>query len=239
MSSSREGSTQQSVAQSLREATQLLLLAAERLDPSGSRPHDSTRGDSVAGPSRSVRECLRSDSIRDNSNSRFSRSTPTTGSTTSATGDTPLPLFQPLQHRSRRRHMTAKKYRPYSEKKWQHAFVCLSQVGQFIPPDTADRVRLVQAGLGERRVSCSLESSAEALHQELLSAFPRLRDGGGYEFLKLDETSRKQLSVVPPPLGGYNPSYLRAIFLQAKIFIRPLQRNLDLTPMNDEVSLYF
>lgn len=89
MSSSREGSTQQSVAQSLREATQLLLLAAERLDPSGSRPHDSTRGDSVAGPSRSVRECLRSDSIRDNSNSRFSRSTPTTDSTTSATGDTP------------------------------------------------------------------------------------------------------------------------------------------------------
>lgn len=83
----------------------------------------------------------------------------------------------------------------------------LSQVGQFISPDTADRVHLVQAGLGKKLVSCS-ESSADELHQKLLSAFPRLHGGGGYEFLKLDEASRRQLSVVPPFAGRCNPMYL-------------------------------
>lgn len=118
----------------------------------------------------------------------------------------------------------------------QHAFVCLSQIGQYIPPDTADRVRLIQAALGEKRVSCSLESRGTELHEEFLSAFPRLRDGGGYEFLKLDEGSRKCLNVVTPPTGGYNPAYLKAIFLQAKIYIRPLQKNLVLTPLGEEVN---
>ena len=121
-------------------------------------------------------------------------------------------------------------------------FVCLSQVGQFIPPDTADRVRLAQAGLGEKRVSCDYDSGVDELHQELLSTFPPLRGGGGYEFLKLDEASRRQLSVVPPPPDGYSPVYLKAVFLQAKIFIRPLQKNLDLTPTADKevciLSLY-
>ena len=73
----------------------------------------------------------------------------------------------------------------------------------------------------------------DELHQELLAAFPPLHGGGGYEFLKLDEACRRQLSVVPPPPGGYNQTYLKAVFLQAKIFIRPLQKNLDLTPVAD------
>ena len=135
-------------------------------------------------------------------------------------------LFQPLRHARR-----PFKQRPYYRKKWQHEFVCLSQVGQFIPPDTVDRVRLAQAGLG---VSCDYDSGVDELHQELLSTFPPLRGGGGYEFLKLDEASRRHLSVVPPPTGGYSPVYLKAVFLQAKIFIRPLQKNLDLTPTADK-----
>ena len=184
------------------------------------------------GQSRSaLRECvysLRSDSSSSTRSPSLSRTDSTTSSNNNA-----MSMFQPLQH-SRRRYLP-KKYRPYSEKKWQHVFVCLAQIGQFIPPDTADRDRLVQAGLGEKRISCSLEASVEELHQELLAAFPRLRKGGGDEFLKLDETSRKCLTVVPPPAGGYNPVYLRAIFMQAKIFIRPLQKCLDLTPICNEV----
>ena len=234
----------QSVAQSLRQATQLLLLAAERLDASDSLStcaHDTPRTEpasETSQPRPALRECL--DSLRDDRSSssrRPSHNHPGTpaSSVSSANGGTPVPLFQPLQH-SRRRHWT-KKYRPYSEKRWQHVFVCLSQVGQFIPPDTADRVRLVQAGLGEKRVSCGWGSGVDELHRELLSAFPRLRSGGGYEFLKIDEASRRHLSVVPPPAGGYSPTYLRAVFLQAKVFIRPLQRNLDLAPIEEEVII--
>ena len=235
------GSTQasglsQSVAESLRQATQLLLQAAERLKQTPSPSQDAQRADSatvtasgtVSRPRSALRECvysLRRD--RHSSSPSLSR----TDSTTS--GCNTMSLFQPLQ--SSRHRYSSKKYRPYSEKKWQHVFVCLAQVGQFIPLDTADRVRLVQAGLGEKRISCALEAGAEELHQELLVAFPRLRNGGGYEFLKLDEANRKSLTVVPPPTGGYIPVYLKAIFMEAKMFLRPLQKCLDLTPIENKV----
>ena len=85
----------------------------------------------------------------------------------------------------------------------------MAQVGQLIVNSArhSDRVRLVLAGLGE---SYSMDASAEEFHHELLAEFPRLRNGGGYELLR--------------PAGGHNPVYLRAIFMQAKIFVRPLQK---------------
>ena len=151
-----EQETSRSVAHSLRQATQLLLQAAERLESSSSTPiRDAPGTESAVGPSPSrmaLRKCL--DSLR-SSSSHPPRNLPCAGSSSSATGTTPRPLFQPLLH-SRRRPL---KYRPYSKKKWQHVFVCLSQVGQYIPLDTADRVRLVQAGLGEKRGSCGLEGT--------------------------------------------------------------------------------
>ena len=81
-----------------------------------------------------------------------------------------------------------------------------------MPPDTGERVRLVQAGLGETLISITLDTSAEELHDALMYAFPRLGKGGGYEFLKLDDASRKLLSVVPPPsTSGYHAFYLKSI----------------------------
>ena len=200
------GDQSESVAQSLRQATQLLLRAAERLEQTPSvAPSATSSAPSVDAP----------------------------GSSSSGSGARPRVPFLPARRRN------VPKYRPYLttlNKKWQHTFVCLSQVHQFMPPDTADRVRLVQAGLGEKKISCSLEATAEELHQTLLEAYPRLRNGGGYEFLKIDEGSRKSFSVVPSPAGGYTPHYLKAIFLQAKIFVRPLQKCLDITPLVEQVS---
>ena len=167
-------------------------------------------------------ECL--DSLRSSRGGSSSRSLRLTSGFSPSTASTSA-QFQPLRHT---RRLSEK--RPYHTKKWQHVFVCLSQVGQFMPPDTTERVRLAQAGLGEKRICCSYDSGVDELHQELLAAFPPLRGGGGYEFLKLDEACRRQLSVVPPPPGQ---TYLKAVFLQARIFIRPLQKNLDLTAVAD------
>lgn len=66
--------------------------------------------------------------------------------------------------------------------------------------------------------------------------FLHLRDGGEYEFMKLDEASWKKLNVVPPLTGGYTPVYLKAIFLNTKILIRPLYKNLVLTPIGQKVK---
>ena len=208
---SQEASGSASVAQSLRQATQLLLRAVEHLDSTpGTIPRPTPAPTNARIPSGSGL-----------------RQTATESSTSSVRNS----LFRPsyLRGRDRRRH------RPYdtAAKRWHHSFVCLAKVGQYLPPDTADRVRLVQAGLGEKRITCGVDSGPEDLHQELLAGFPRLKNGGGYEYLKLDECGRKTLTVVPPPIGGYTPFYLKSIFHQAKVYMRPLQRCLDLTPADD------
>ena len=47
-------------------------------------------------------------------------------------------------------------------------------------------------------------------------------EGGGYELL------RTVPNVIPPPQGGYTVEYLKNIVSQAKVYIRPLQKNLSL-----------
>ena len=203
----RDHSQETSVAQSLRQATQLLLRAVERLDSTATTPSSTPR------------------STPPTSAPAATAHIPSRSTTASSVQNA---IFRPSRRRDYRRS------RPYdATKKWQHSFVCLAQVGQYLPPDTADRVRLVQAGLGEKKISCGVDAGPEELHQELLASFPRLKSGGGYECLKLDECSRKTLSVVPPPTGGYTPFYLKSIFHQAKVYVRPLQMCLDLTPVED------
>lgn len=87
----------------------------------------------------------------------------------------------------------------------------LALVGQYITQDTADCVRLFRAGLGDKLVRYKLENSADELHQILMCIFPHLHSGG-YEFLKLEEASRRQLTVVPPPTDGYIPLYIKDFF---------------------------
>ena len=207
MDSEETSAESSAVAQSLRQATQLLLQAVERLGP-------TTAATSAATPATAATAATSLPS-RGEFNS-FYRSNS---------------LFRPSRQRLRRR-------RPYEAavKRWIHTFVCLVQVGQYLPPDTAGRVRLVQAGLGEKRVMCDFDAGADELHEALLSTFPRLKMGGGYECMKIDESSWKSLTVVLPPTGVYTPFYLKNIFHQAKIFVRPLQVNLDLTPVDDVSS---
>ena len=241
MNEESECEVPRTVAATLRQATELLLQAAERLDPVSGLSQVAHAGNSAATSScerqsrSSTRTTLR-ESVR---NSNFCRPYSRSPTSSSHFADSPAcasqsAVFQPTPLRYRSKLGKKKKDSFSGGKRWQHAFVCLALVGQYIPPDTADRVRLVQAGLGEKRVRCELESSAEELHETLMCTFPRLRSGGGYEFLKLEEASRRQLAVVPPPPGGYIPLYVKAIFLQAKVFIRPLQNDLDLTPLTVE-----
>ena len=42
--------------------------------------------------------------------------------------------------------------------------------------------------------------------------------------------SRSALHVIPQPAEGYTVSYLKEVVRQAEVYIRPLQRDLKLTP---------
>ena len=45
----------------------------------------------------------------------------------------------------------------------------------------------------------------------------------------------KQLDIVASPESGYTVSYLRAVVHHAKIYIRPMQKDLSLEPINEPV----
>ena len=103
-------------------------------------------------------------------------------------------------------------------------------------PDANERANLQIAGLGEKKVILPLESDSDNIYDELVDAFPKLRDGGGFELLKTQERS-KILSEIEVPPSGYTVSYLKAVVHNAKVVVRPLQRDLCVDPKKDEVSL--
>ena len=93
------------------------------------------------------------------------------------------------------------------------------------------------AGLGEKRISLSADADAYEIYQELSYHFPKLCDAGGFELMRIPEGGGKQLDVIAAPDCGYSVQYLKAVVHHAKIFIRPLQKDLSLDPMKQQVRL--
>lgn len=75
--------------------------------------------------------------------------------------------------------------------------------------------------------------SAE-FNQRVVESFPKLQDAGGYELLRVG-SKHGQLEVIE---NGYTPEILKEVVHQAKIYVRPIQRNLsmDICDFDDDVS---
>ena len=69
---------------------------------------------------------------------------------------------------------------------------------------------------------------------DLVWPYPKLAGGGGYELLRQDAT--RQLDVIPIPPGGYSVEYIKNVVHSAKVYIRPLQKSLDMTASSCDVS---
>ena len=119
---------------------------------------------------------------------------------------------------------------------WSHTYVCLGHPEDDAVPDSHDQATLKLAGLGERRFPIDVYSTGQEFYDELLFQYPKLREGGGFELLRVPEGGGKELEVIKVPEGGYNTEFLRAVVHSARIFIRPLQKALDLRPQTSEVS---
>ena len=119
---------------------------------------------------------------------------------------------------------------------WSHTYVCLAQPDDDTVPDSRDRATLKLAGLGEKRFPIDVYSTGQEFYDELLFQYPKLKEGGGFELLRVPEGGGKDLEVIKVPDGGYNVEFLRAVVHSARIFIRPLQKSLDLRPQTSQVS---
>ena len=125
-----------------------------------------------------------------------------------------------------------KKKMDRSKPAWRHKFVCLAFHDQErIPATDAEKEELYQAGLGEKEVLFpSLDLSGEEFQQLIYEHFPR----GGYQLLKGLPNSRflKVLSVNVHA----SPSLLKQRVGTSRTYIRPLQADLDLTPLEPVVE---
>ncbi|XP_070547269.1 uncharacterized protein [Ptychodera flava] len=112
---------------------------------------------------------------------------------------------------------------------WTRAFVCLDSIDFEWCPSPTQRADLAKLGLVERRVKIPVVSTASEVHEQLLDEYPKLSEGGGYEICRAYPGSRR-LNAISCPNEGYSQRYLSIEAGQAKLYIRPLQNNLERTP---------
>lgn len=119
---------------------------------------------------------------------------------------------------------------------WTHTFVCLANMSQNEVPDGNEWASLQPSGLGEKRVTLYSCSEMQNIYDELLFQFPKLKQAGGFELLRVPEGGGKLLQVIASPGSGYTVEYLHAVVHHAKIFIRPMQNNLSADPETSQVG---
>ena len=87
-------------------------------------------------------------------------------------------------------------------------------------------MKLAQMGLGFKELKFDMEGDAFEIHSTLIVAYPELEDCGGYSLLRLGSGS-SELVTIDPPKGGLNVRYLRDILKTAKLFVRPIQKDIE------------
>ncbi|CAG2201264.1 unnamed protein product [Mytilus edulis] len=117
---------------------------------------------------------------------------------------------------------------------WTHKFICLSSKDSEIIPSKDEKRTLFEAGLGERKLTLVKTSDSPDFLQQLEEKFPKLKGCGGIELLRTSSTSRSTLQLINPGQHGYTVEYLSNCYLgQATCFIRPIQKDLDATPIDE------
>lgn len=116
---------------------------------------------------------------------------------------------------------------------WKHKFVCLAFYGQKrIPTTDTEKDDLLKAGLGEKEVEFDdLDLDADEFRDVLYGHFPGLKDGGGFQFFKCMPNSRTLEQLSSTTLSS--PQMLKSRVGNARTYICPLQRDLDLSPIFD------
>ena len=117
---------------------------------------------------------------------------------------------------------------------WTHDFFCLAAKDQERVPTRAEKFDLQQCGLGRKKVCFHSKATFTDFRRKLEEEYPKLKEGGGFELMRTGhQGSNTVLTTIIPPASGYSVPFLRdsSGLGQALAYIRPLQRNLDTTPV--------
>ena len=194
----------------LREATDLL---------SGSLSDNIPLVDSTSTPNAN-----RSDRIASNLRALFSAYDDGPGSTRRPAPQSRNQIAGPPKKKGRH---SSSFFKP--RETWTHEFLCLSYCRQEVVPSKEMKWKLQVAGLGKKKVCFYSKANATEVKTKLEEVYPKLASGGGFEILRRGMSN--ELVLIEPPQSGYSVGFLRDIagLGQAIAFVRPLQRNLDMS----------
>jgi hypothetical protein len=106
----------------------------------------------------------------------------------------------------------------------------LSDHDQFrIPTTDSEKDALLEAG--KEIGFCDMELNADQFRDLVYEHFPRLKEGGGFQFFKCTPNSRSLEVLSATTISS--PEALRSRAGKARTYIRPLQRDLDMTAVVD------
>ena len=228
--------------QRLQKAKDFLLRAVESLTESNSSVDGQAAGSGSSSASCNTRSQSRSQSLSQSlalSQSRSQSRSPSlpTQHSQSQPASTPR-ISSVIGERNRLFNFNSKRKAPKMKKQrklscWTHDFICLSRTTDFRTPTSLETGELLRAGLGKRQISLLESGDSNEVHSEIIRTFPKLEEGGGYELLRVGDGSgqRNQLLLIPSPPEGYTVNYLKEVLRQAKVYIRPMQRELTLDPL--------
>lgn len=136
---------------------------------------------------------------------------------------------------TREQRMNFAPYKNKRNKGWSVKMVCLSSKdAKRIPATAAERELLVAAGLGEKRVYIpNISCSWNEFREEIVANFPILKGCGGFELLRCISNS-KELEVIKASVTQ-SPHLLKQMIGNARVFIRPIQKDLELDD-NEELT---
>lgn len=125
----------------------------------------------------------------------------------------------------------SRKSKPIKQQSWAVKVVCLSNISACkVPCTVGERETLVAAGLGERKVLIpDIDCSWEEFKSTLISAFPKLKEGGGFDILRCIPNT-KDLEIISLAVAQ-SPKLLKSVVANGRVFVRPIQQNLQLDPI--------
>ncbi|XP_070581511.1 uncharacterized protein [Ptychodera flava] len=120
---------------------------------------------------------------------------------------------------------------------WTATFLCLADRNTERAPSMPEKVILNNAGLGIKKIRFNADDDEETVLEKITSedeGFPQLKSCGGFEMMSC-QVGTKKLKVLD---CSWSVSALRKNLCgQAKIYIRPIQKNLTTTPIESAVDV--
>ena len=116
---------------------------------------------------------------------------------------------------------------------WKKECICLRDSQEDWKPGSEEKIELARMGLGLKSLKFESDGNAQHVHDVIMQQFPVLETSGGYTLLRLAENSHTMVEIEGTD-SGTSVHFLKDILNQAKLYIRPLQK--DIT--QEDVKLY-